>query len=373
MKITGIEMIRIKSPDFPELVYPAWAPGSTWANRTVTVIRVTTDEGIEGWGQIYPGDEDKVRDVLTPMLVGKDPFAVEQHARAFQNANGAWGVEIALWDIIGKAAGVPLWKLWGGYRDRVPAYASCVETRTPERRAEDARIAQSEGWRAMKLRLHDETMRQDLAQVEAVRRAVGDEFAILVDANQAQQPGTPQPDEGPVWTYERAVQTARALEQYGVFWLEEPLHRYDYDGLRRLCAAVDLTIAGGENNRGLHEFRTMIETDVYDLLQPEALVSGTMTDLRKIASLAELHRKRVAPHHGNGGIGVVAHLHLACAIPNGTYFEMLHEPPGMTTEAFQFYLEEPVRIDANGDLAAPNGPGLGVQPDMDKLAAYRVE
>src|SRR5205085_11810154 len=123
-------------------------------------------------------------------------LAVERHARFVRNAGGAWGVEIALWDIIGKATGQPLYKLWGGNRDRVPGYASCIELRSGPRRAEDSAARRAEGWRATKLRLHDWTMREDLAQVEAVRKAMGDDFVILVDANQAQQPGTPQPDGG---------------------------------------------------------------------------------------------------------------------------------------------------------------------------------
>jgi L-alanine-DL-glutamate epimerase-like enolase superfamily enzyme len=205
-----------------------------------------------------------------------------------------------------------------------------------------------------------------------VREQVGDEFVLLVDANQAQQPGTPQPDAGPVWTYERALQTARELQQLGVFWLEEPLDRYDFKGLQRLCQAVEILIAGGENNRGLHELRWLIEDDVYDVIQPEAMVAETMSGLRKIAALGELHRKLVAPHHGGGGLGLAAHLHLACAIPNGTYFEMLHEPPGMTSDVFQWYLAEPLRVDAEGNIPAPNKPGLGVEPDPELLTRYRV-
>ncbi len=373
MKITDIEAIRLQGPRFPKELHPAWAPGATWANLSSGLVKISTDEGIVGWGAASPQDLPKVTDVLKPMLVGKDPFALEQHARVFRNAGGAWGAEIALWDIIGKAAGQPLFRLWGAYRDRVPAYASCIDLRSGAQRAEDAAQAHAEGWRAMKLRLHDWTMHEDLAQVEGVRRAMGDDFVILVDANQAQQPGTPQPEEGPVWTYERAVQTARELERLGVYWLEEPLDRYDFDGLRRLCAAVDILIAGGENNRGLHEFRTMIEADVYDVLQPEALVTETMSGLRKIAGLAEMHHKRVAPHHGGGGVGIAAHLHLACAIPNGSYFELLHEPPGMSADDFQWYLQEPIRVDAEGNVSAPTGPGLGVEPDPDKIARYRVE
>jgi D-galactarolactone cycloisomerase len=157
-----------------------------------------------------------------------------------------------------------------------------------------------------------------------------------------------------------------------VFWLEEPLDRYDFESLQRLCAEVDILIAGGENNVGLHELRWLIERDVYDVIQPEAMVAQTMSGLRKIAALGEMHHKLVAPHHGGGGLGLAAHLHLACAIPNSSYFEMLHEPPGMSSADFQWYLKEPLTVNADGDIVAPASPGLGVEPDPEKIDHYRV-
>src|SRR5260370_9434884 len=171
-----------------------------------------------------------------------------------------------------------------------------------------------------------------------------------------------------MWRYEGAVETARALEDLGVFWLEEPLDRYDFEGLQRLCAAVEILIAGGENNRGLHELRWLIEQDVYDVIQPEAMVAETLSSLRKIAALGELHRKLVAPHHGGGGLGLAAHLHLACAIPNSTYFEMLHEPPGMSSDDFQWDLQEPLQVNADRDIAAPSTPCLVVNPTAVNMA-----
>ena len=372
MRIVDFEVIRLQGPELSQPVRPAWAPGSVWSRRDAVLVKLTTDEGIIGWGQPGYAASALLESWVKPRLLGSDPFLLEQHARTFRNADGCWGVEIALWDIIGKATGEPLYRLWGAHKDRVPGYASCIELRSGEQRAEDAQARLAEGWRAMKLRLHDWTVGQDIAQVEGVRRAMANDFVVLVDANQAQQPGTPQPEEGPVWTYERALQTARELERLGVFWLEEPLDRYDFEGLRRLCQSVDILIAGGENNRGLHELRWLIEQDVYDVIQPEAMVAETMSGLRKIAALGELHRKLVAPHHGGGGLGVVAHLHLACAIPNSTYFEMLHEPPGMSADVFQWYLGEPLRVNADGDIVAPSGPGLGVEPDPALIARYRV-
>lgn len=373
MKITDIQTIQLAGPDLHEPMRPAWAPGNVWSRWGGTIVKVFTDEGIVGLGSPGYAAASIIETWIKPQLVGQDPFALERHARIFRGAGTAWGVEMALWDIIGKACGQPVYKLWGGFRERVPAYASFIEVRTPERRAEDVPKVQAAGWRAAKLRIHNWTIKEDIAQVAAVRRAAGDDFTILVDANQAQQPGTPQPDEGPVWTYERALKTARELEQLGVYWLEEPLDRYDYENLTRLCAAADILIAGGENNRGMHEYRALIEQNCYDVLQPEAMVGETMTQIRKACALAELHHKQCAPHHGGGGLGFVAHLHLCAAIPNCPFVEVFHDPPGIDSDYFQWYLAEPIKLDpADGCMAVPQKPGLGVELDEEKVRRYAL-
>jgi D-galactarolactone cycloisomerase len=372
MKITDLELIALAGPPLPVPMKPAWVPGLSLARRGAVIVKVYTDEGIVGLGTPGYTTPDNFNNWVKPQLIGKDPFAVEQHAKILRMADGCWGVEIALWDIIGKACGQPLYKLWGGYADRVPAYASFVEVRTPEKRAEDVLAVLDAGYRAVKLRLHDWTMKEDLAQVEAVRQAVGDRLTILADANQAQQPGTTQREPGPIWNEVRALQTARELERLGVYWLEEPLDRYDFAGLTRLCAAVEILIAGGENNKGLHEFRWLIEQNCYDVIQPEALRSEAIGQLRKVAALAEFHRKLVAPHHGGGGIGLAAHAHLCAAIPNASYLEVWHDPPCMTGDLFQWYLEEPLAMDREGNVVLPSKPGLGVALDEEKIRRYQT-
>ena len=234
---------------------------------------------------------------------------------------------MALWDIIGKACGQPLYKLWGGYTDRVRAYASTMEVRKPEQRAEDALRFYEEGWRAIKVRIHDWEMADDIRPVEAVRKAVGDRMEIMVDANQAQVPGVlasiilggPEP----VWDFQRALDTARELQRLGVRWLEEPLDRYDWEGLAKLCEMVEIPIAGGENNLGLHELRWMIERNVYDIIQLECQRNEGISQIRKIAGLAEMHHKLVVPHTGWEAFGFLAHVHLAAAVPNSPYVEVL--------------------------------------------------
>ena len=371
MKITDIQTLQLAGPPLAATMKPAWAPGSEWRRWGGSIVKVFTDEGIVGIGSPGYSISPMIETWIKPQLIGQDPFALERHARIFRNANAGWGVEIALWDIIGKACGQPLYKLWGGYRERMPAYASCIEVRAPGRRADDILRVKAEGWRATKLRIHESTLEADIAQVEAVRRAVGDGFTLLVDANQAQLPGTLQPEPGPIWSYERALHTACELERLGVYWLEEPLARYDFDNLARLAAAVDILIAGGENNTGLHEYRWLVERNIYDILQPEAMVGETMTQIRKACAFAEMHNKLCAPHHGGGGLGFVAHLHLCAAIPNCPYVEVFHDLPGLSSDVFQWYLTEPVKLDPlDGCMALPQKPGLGVELDEEKIRRH---
>src|SRR5258708_18371184 len=154
LKIDAFEIIDLGGPEFRSLVRPAWAPGSTWRRRDATLVKLTTDDGLVGWGT--PGYEatPALEGWIKPRLLGADPFALEQHARVFRNAGGCWGVEIALWDIIGKATGQPLYKLWGGYRDRVPGYPSCVEGRSGEQPPQAAPPRQAPGRPPLQLPLH---------------------------------------------------------------------------------------------------------------------------------------------------------------------------------------------------------------------------
>jgi L-alanine-DL-glutamate epimerase-like enolase superfamily enzyme len=368
MKITAVEA-EVRRIPFAGEVRPAWSPGTIWRETSTTVYRVQTDAGLTGIGAAR-GSPQLVRERIGPRLVGQDPFAIERIFRVAVNWGGgaaavplACGIEMALWDLVGKAAGLPLYKLWGLHADRVRAYASLIEVRAPERRAEDALRLLDAGYRAIKLRLHAPTLKEDIAQVAAVRAAVGDRMAIMVDANQAQEPGTPGSEDDLVWGYERALATCRALAPLGVVWLEEPLARYDVDSLRRLTAASDVPIAGGENNVGLHEFRWLIDQDCYDVVQPDAAVSGGLGALRKLAAYAELRHKQLVPHHGGSGLGVAAHLQLSATCPNTSYVELLQEPPALPVHTFQGLITEPLMPDAAGDVRLPDQPGLGIELD----------
>lgn len=301
--------------------------------------------------------------------MGADPFDTERHLAALRYYargmpyQGSASIDIALWDLIGKACGQPLYKLWGGVKEKVPAYASMIQLSTPGERADLAARLVEEGWQAIKLRIHHETMAEDVETVSRVRAAVGDRMEIMVDANQAQSTGTWQP--GILWDYRRAVETARELQNLGCTWLEEPLPRYAFQDLAKLNALVDMPIAGGENNRGLHEFVQMVREDVYDILQPESMVNGGVTELRKIGVLGEAFGKKVVPHHGGGTLGTVAHLHLIASWAHSPYLELLHDPPIGDYRHRYTIFENPPLVDAEGNVPLPQGPGLGVVLNRD--------
>jgi D-galactarolactone cycloisomerase len=333
-------------------------------------LEVHTDQGPVGIG---PALDESLLPIVNEQLAGRDPFDIEAHAGRLEYYSrgharrGIAGVDVALWDLIGKACGQPLYKLWGGGKDKVPVYASTIQLSTPERTPLLAAHFLEEGWKAVKLRLHHETLEHDIRTAEAVRTEVGDRMEAMADANQAQSPGTWQP--GVRWDLRRAVETARELQRLRFAWLEEPLPRYAFDLLGELNRVVELPIAGGENNCGLHEFRWMLEREVYDILQPDCRVGGGITELRKIGALAEAFGKRVVPHHGGGSIGTIAHLHLVASWPHAPYLELLHDPPiGSYRHRFAIFQDPPV-VDPAGCMRLPQGPGLGVEIDPDLVKA----
>lgn len=375
-----IESVTCRVVDFPLQAdfHPAWARGRNQPNLLMVLIELTTDDGVTGIGAAHAGVEAAiaVERFVAPYFIGEDPLFIERLVPVLRDAEilGApvYGIEVALWDIAGKVAGLPVARMWGGYSDRVTAYCATAEIRSPERRVEDVERMLAEGFRAVKFRFHREDPREDLKVVEAVRAAIGDRIAIMVDANQAGvEPGF---GGHTTWGFATALAVARELQHMEVRWLEEPLPRHDYDGLRRLRDKLDtLAIAGGEDNHGLHEFKLLIDRGCYDILQPDALLSEGLGQMRKVAALAEAAGLELAPHTWGNGIGLLANLHLAAAIPNCPYLEFPHDPPsGFVASARDQMLVEPLKIDGDGAVHVPNHPGIGAVLDHERIAHHTV-
>lgn len=377
MKIARVRT-RVVSLPLDRPFYPAWARGRLQEEILFTLVEISTDDGLVGVSAAHAGLEAAVsiQRFAAPYLIGRDPRFVEAFAQLATDAEilgpPVYCIEGALWDILGKLAGLPVAAMWGLYAESVLAYCATAEVRAPEARVDDVLRLRDEGFRAVKVRFHNDDPRDDLKVAQAIRAAAGDGFVLIVDANQAGvEPGLTGHH---AWGFRTALAVARELADLSVAWLEEPLSRYDYTGLKRLRDSVpQLAIAGGEDNHGLHEFRTLIERGCYDILQPDAVLSEGVAQLRKIAALAEAAAVTVTPHTWSNGIGLLTNLHFALTIPNGTYFEFPNEPnSGFTVESRDQMLVEPTRIDGDGYLHLPNKPGFGIELDEALVSRFTV-
>lgn len=370
MKITEVRTRVFEFPHSEHPFHPTWQPFPSRSHR-LTIVEVRTDEGITGIGS---GGVLTRLNTAGVLFVGRDPLAIEQHIQTLRSIaffmGRPWPLEVALWDIAGKAAGLPLYKMLGGQSGRVRAYASTGEIHPPQQRVDEVLRMRDEGFAAVKLRFHRPEPRRDLAALEAVRKAVGDTMDIMVDANQAWNlPGDPAAHR---WDLRTAVMMAREMERYGVYWLEEPLYAYDLAGLAALRRTVNLRIAGGELNHGLHEFELYMERDCYDVYQPDCTFAGGITTARKVAGMAEARGLMFSPHTWSNGIGLMANLHLAAAVPNCPFIEYPYDPPNWTPAVRDFPLAEPIRVDKDGFITLPDRPGLGIELDEDKLRQFEV-
>jgi D-galactarolactone cycloisomerase len=325
-----------------------------------TATEVHTDSGLVGIG---PGIDPDGLKAAQRLLIGKDPFDINLHAAALYAPERTWGapVEIALWDVLGKATNQPLYKLWGGGRDRVLPYAAMWGIGTPEDRAEIAGRLKAAGWRAIKLRGGFETLRDDVRVVELVRKAVGDDFHILVDGNKAPGDANANGEDPTLWTFKRAVDTALEYQRLNVYWLEEPLPRYAYDLLGELNRLIAMPMAGGEANWGVHEFKELLDHGCFDIVMPEITRLGPQMS-RTVGTLAAAYNKQCSPHGASNErrLANICAIHLTASMRNVPIVEFIHEPPiGDIFEGWSVFENAPV-LEKDGHMRVPQAPGLGV-------------
>jgi L-alanine-DL-glutamate epimerase-like enolase superfamily enzyme len=276
---------------------------------------------------------------------------------------------VAVWDLVGRAADEPLWRLLGGRNEALVAYASTGERVLRDERVRRCRALRDAGWRAVKLRLGSRDLDAEIETVEAVRDAVGPEMAIMVDANQGwRMPG----DRTPAWDVPTAAAFAGALEPLGVHWLEEPLPCGDVEGYAELRRLTGIRIAAGEMVRGAHEARDLVLRGGVDVLQPDVVLSGGISGCRRLAALADLCGRMFSPHTWSNGYGLVCNLHLTLGVSTCPYVEVPYDPPAWSAERRDWLLPAVVDIAPDGTITPPPGPGLGVTPDLDALERWRV-
>ncbi|MDA4111579.1 MAG: mandelate racemase/muconate lactonizing enzyme family protein [Thaumarchaeota archaeon] len=375
MKIASIEFIPVSLP-LPAPFHPAWFPNVTQKSTDGTLIKVHADDGTVGYGwQNSFGTEVKIvgeSRVFKDLILGKDVFNVEEIIRILtgitysMNTLDLLGVEMALWDIIGKSCGKPVHKLLGGAKERVKAYASTAMLKEPEEHARDAVKYRELGFRAIKIRIHHDKLEDDVAGIRAVRDALKkDEIEIMVDANQAAT------FSGPVWSYQRALETARELEKLEVYWLEEPLFHEAHEDLARLSRAVELQIAGGEDEYGFFRFKDIIDHGCFDIIQADVSSSGGIFQLRKVAILAESVGKLFVPHSFDTGLSMAAALQVIGASPNSPYVEYAMEYPSLDL-GHDKLLKTQIEVSKDGYVDIPSLPGLGVEINEELIEKSRI-
>lgn len=375
MRIVGVDLRLLEYP-LETPFYPAWLPGYPQTAHRVLLLTLETDEGIKGYaaGVAFGKEGSGLQQLLLPFLLGRDPMNVEEAVQIARSATflglRLWWIEMAFWDIIGKALGQPVYRLLGGYQDRVRAYASTGELRSVEERLDYIAQVREMGVHALKLRFHSWDWRADLAVARAVRERYPD-MEMIVDANMGWRVAGMAP--APKWDMPTALRVAQELADLNVRWLEEPLDKNDYEGYRRLREKAPIALASGEMNQDLHEFREYLVRDAVDILQPDVALSCGILMGKKIAGMAEAFGKLIAPHTWTSGLGLAANLQLMGASPNCEWAEFPYEPPGWSPQARDFFLTEPIMPDSEGYLPVPAKPGLGVTIDEAAVKHYSVE
>lgn len=377
MKITDVEVIVLRHPLSRPFGFSQW-----WFEaRTCCLVRVATDAGLVGWGECY-GPPEPIKAVIdavyAPLILrGADPFDNEVLWERMYNRMRDYGqkgvavaaiagVDIALWDLKGKAVGLPVCKLLGGvFRDRVQAYATGMYfTETddlPAALAAEAAGYVAQGFRAVKLKV-GLGLAADRANVRAVRAAIGDDVTLLADANHAYDP-------------KEAIRLGRVLEEHGVYWFEEPVPPEDIAGYVEVKAALDLAVAGGESEYTRWGFRELLGRRAVDIVQPDTCGAGGLTECKRIMALAAAHGIQYTPHVWGSAVGLAASLHLAATVPDNP--PSLHPTPLLfeldrTENYFREQLALTPIVQRAGVIAVPTGPGLGIEIDQHVLERYRV-
>jgi L-alanine-DL-glutamate epimerase-like enolase superfamily enzyme len=336
-------------------------------------VQVVTDEGITGIGECSPMHGPVlahfVDTALKPLVIGEDPREIDRlwHKMLFRTyklgvqgvqPEGIAGIDIALWDILGKAAGLPLCLLLGGrYRDRIKMYASIGggAEMTPEQMAKKVEQALEKGFRAIKIRMdwgaarRDADPEKDWRMFQLCKRLTGDEILLSFDVNNG-------------YSVPTAIQQGRRFEALGLWHYEEPVAQYDYAGIAQVADALDVPVSAGEHEYTRWQFRDLIEQARVDILQPDVVKCGGITEMKKIAVLAETFNKQFVPHQTQPTIGTAANLHVIAALHG---CDRPQEFTGQRPELDALF-REPL-VFQEGHIVLPDRPGLGLELDETKL------
>jgi D-galactarolactone cycloisomerase len=357
------------------------ARGWLYTTRASCIVEVVTDAGITGWGECYgPAAVNKtiIETQYRQRVIGRDPFDVEvvwedlynrikDYGLTGMTIAALSGIDIALWDIMGRAVGKPIHKLIGGaHRTEVTAYATGLYfidmDRLVEEAVEEAQDFAAQGFRAIKMKIGLGDPKLDLRRIRAVREAIGPDVKLAVDANHC-------------FTVPQAIRLGRAMEELDILWFEEPISPEDHEGYVEVTRALDMAVAGGENDFTRWGFRDVIARKAMDIVQPDVCAAGGISECRKIAAMASAHGVECVPHAWGSAIGLAATVQFLAALPD--------TPPAFRPMSPMLEFEQtpnPLRdhlalepiMQRGGIVRVPDGPGLGIEVDREILAQYKV-
>jgi L-rhamnonate dehydratase len=372
VKITDVEAIYLRLPQVAEVCD---------SGQDALIVRVTTDAGITGIGEVDSAPLAAKGAIEGPfshttacglreIVLGEDPLETEflwhkmYRMSIYGGRRGAGihamsGIDMALWDIKGKALGQPVWKLLGGgFHKRIRAYASALFGSTPQETRERAKRFRDRGFTAVKFGWEPmgQDEKTDIALVREARKGLGEDADLMIDA-------------GLVWDAKTAIQRARTFSEFNIFWLEEPLLPDDYLGYRKLCAATDVRIAAGEEESSRKTFLELMDVGNVDIVQVDLTRVGGFTEAMKIASLAADRGVPVVNHGFTTYINVAAALHFLNSIPGSFILEFVVEE-GTT---LRDHITKQRIVATDGFVEIPSAPGLGVELDEEGIRKYRVD
>lgn len=362
MKITDVEAYMLTGP--PE-ERGHWVSHYPVHQANELLIRLKTDEGLEGFGLgssrlLIKGAAEMFNEGLKELIVGEDALAPERlYEKIFSithqkiafikdwSRNGllitSAALDLAMWDILGKASGQPLFRLFGGYREEVPCYVTCAYYRDGKdlgELREEMEMLRDQGHRAFKAKIGGASLEEDMARLRVIRDVIGDEAELMLDVNSA-------------WDLPTAIEGARLLTEIRPRWLEEPVRWFDdRRELKILARKTDIPLSAGESESTGHGVRALLEEQAIDIVQFDCTRMGGFTMGRKLAALAELNHVEIAPHHD-----CFIHAHIVAASPAGCIVESFTDPERDPLQAELF--ENPPRIE-NGTLYLNEEPGLGL-------------
>ncbi len=379
MKIIDVKsyVLHYELPDNQLFCY-----SQAWYNsRTIMILEIKTDEGVSGWGEAFgPALINKsiIDNIYAPLLKGKDPFDSEVIWEMLYNClrdNGQKGtaiealsaVDIALWDIKGKVAGKPVYKMMGGaFRDKLKVYATGFYHRGLENETEalvkEALRYVNNGFLAIKIKIGF-GIDDDIRNVEAIRKAVSDDIVIMVDANHA-------------YNARDAIKVGKQIEKYNIFWFEEPVPPEDKNGYREVKKELNISIAGGEAEFTRFGFHDLINRRCVDIVQADCSVTGGLTEYKKITSLASIQNLQCYPHVWGSSIALATGIHAAFNQPDfpgslnpaEVYLELDRTP-----NIFREKLAKEALDIKNGYINKPEKPGLGLTIDRDLIKEYQID